>query len=247
MGQVSLAPEVIFSALNFKFTNTIIATILVDLILVSFVFLIRSRISKVPGYLQSIAETAVSYFHDTTEQIAGKFTSTIYPWFASFFLFIFFINIIGLLPGFGSVGFFRAEEGKTVFIPLLRAATSDFNTTLALAVISVVATHVLSIKYNGLGGYLRRFFSLNPILLFVGLLELVSEVTKMISLSFRLFGNIYAGEVVLSTISSLFAFVAPIPFLLLESIVALVQALVFSMLTMVFMTIMISPHTEEAH
>ena len=85
---------------------------------------------------------------------------------------------------------------------------------------------------------------MNPIFLFVGILELVSEVTKVISLSFRLFGNIYAGEVVLHTISSLFAFVAPIPFLLLESIVALVQALVFSMLTMVFMTILITPHSE---
>ena len=83
-------------------------------------------------------------------------------------------------------------------------------------------------------------------LLFVGILELVSEVTKLFSLSFRLFGNIFAGEVVLHTISSLFAFVAPIPFLLLEGIVAFVQALVFAMLTMVFMSILTTPH-EEAH
>ena len=87
--------------------------------------------------------------------------------------------------------------------------------------------------------------SFNPILLFVGILELVSEFTKLISLSFRLFGNIYAGEVVLVTISSLAAFIAPIPFLLLESIVALVQALVFAMLTMVFMSILIKPHHAE--
>lgn len=244
---VSLAPEVIFRVGNLPISNTIISTLLVDAVLISLVFLVKNRISQVPGTLQSIAETAVGYFYSTTEQIAGKFTNTIYPWFASFFLFIFFVNIIGLMPGFGTIGFFRQEHGETIFVPLLRAATSDFNTTLALALISVVATHYLSIKYNGIKSYLARFFSFNPIFLFVGLLELISELTKMISLSFRLFGNIYAGEVVMYTISGLAAYVAPIPFLLLESIVALVQALVFAMLTMVFMTIMITPHSEEAH
>lgn len=247
MEGVSLAPEVIFHLGGFKVSNTILTTLLVDLILVLFVFLATRNLKPVPGFFQSIAESAVDYFYQTTQQIAGKFTNSIYPWFASFFIFIFVLNIVGLLPGVGSIGFFEVEHGKNVFIPLFRAATSDFNTTLALAVVSLVATHYLAIKYNGIGGYLGKFFSLNPILLFVGLLELVSEVTKVVSLSFRLFGNIYAGEVVLHTISSLFAFVAPIPFLLLETIVALVQALVFAMLTMVFMTILVNPHEEGAH
>lgn len=245
MSAISLAPEAIASIGNFKITNTIAATLLVDTVLVFLVFLIRTNLKLIPGKLQTIAEGAVSYFYDTTLQIAGKYTESIFPWFASFFLFIFFTNILGLLPGFGSIGFFTLEHGERVFIPLLRAGTSDFNLTFALAVISLVATHVLAIKYNGIWEYLKRFFSLNPIFLFVGILELVSEFTKIISLSFRLFGNIYAGEVVIHTINSLFAFVAPIPFLLLESIVALVQALVFSMLTMVFMTILITPHTSE--
>lgn len=244
MASVTLAPEVIFSAFGLKVTNSILATLLVDAILLSLVYKIRNSITLAPGKLQSIAEFSISYFYSLTEQIAGKFTTSIFPWFASFFIFIFFSNIIALLPGFGSVGFFHEEHGEEVFIPILRATTSDFNTTFALATISLVATHVLAIKYNGLASYARRFFSLNPIYLFVGLLELVSEFTKIISLSFRLFGNIYAGEVVLHTISSIFAFIAPIPFLLLESIVALVQALVFSMLTMVFMTILITPHKE---
>ena len=244
---LSLAPEVIFSGYGFKFTNTILATILVDAILLSLVFFVNKNLKPIPGKLQSIMEGAISYFYDTTEQIAGKFTSSIFPWFASFFIFIFATNIIGLLPGFGTVGFFHHEGGKETFLPLLRAGTSDFNLTFALAVVSLGATHVLAIKYNGIIGYLKKFFNLNPILLFVGMLELVSEITKIISLSFRLFGNIYAGEVVIHTINSLFAFVAPIPFLLLESIVALVQALVFSMLTMVFMTILITPHSESGH
>lgn len=140
-------------------------------------------------------------------------------------------------------------EGKEEhhLVSLNRNLTSDINATLALAIISLVATHMLSIKALGIKEYLGRFFSLNPILLFVGILELVSEFTKMISLSFRLFGNIYAGEVVLATISSLLAFVAPIPFMLLEILVGLVQALVFAMLTMVFMSVMMTSHHEEKH
>jgi len=245
MSAINLAPEVITHIGSFKVTNSILATLFVDAVLLSLVFLIWANLKLIPGKLQVIAESAISYFYDTTAQIAGKFTDSIFPWFASFFLFIFFTNILGLLPGFGSIGFYEHHGEEKVFLPLLRAGTSDFNLTFALAVVSLVVTHYLAIKNNGIFEYLRRYFSLNPIFLFVGILELVSELTKVISLSFRLFGNIYAGEVVLHTINNLFAFIAPIPFLLLESIVALVQALVFSMLTMVFMTILITPHHEE--
>ncbi len=244
MAAISLAPEVITHVGGLKITNTILSTLLVDVVLVSFVALVAKNLKPVPGKLQTIAEGAVSYFYDTTLQIAGKYTDVIFPWFASFFLFIFVTNILGLLPGFGTIGFFGHEGKIATFVPLLRPGTSDFNLTFGLAVTSLVITHFLAIKYNGIWAYLKRYFSLNPIFLFVGILEIVSEFTKIISLSFRLFGNIYAGEVVIHTINSLFAFVAPIPFLLLESIVALVQALVFSMLTMVFMTILITPHAE---
>ncbi len=137
-------------------------------------------------------------------------------------------------------------EQKAHLTPLLRGATSDINVTLALALISVVATHMLSIQLTGLGDYLGRFFSFNPINLYVGLLELVAEVTKIISLSFRLFGNIFAGEIALHTISNIFAFLAPLPFLLLESIVSIVQALVFSVLTLVFMAVLTTPHHAHA-
>lgn len=241
---VSLAPEVIANISGIKITNTIVATALVDFILISLVYFVRKNLSQIPGILQNVMEMMLGYFYELTQQISGKYTNIVFPWFASFFLVIFFTNIVGLLPGFGTIGFFEVEDGHKIFIPLLRAATSDFNTTFALATISIAATHILSIKYNGIVGYLKRYLSINPIYLFVGILELVSELTKLFSLSFRLFGNIYAGEVVLVTISSIFAYVAPIPFLLLESIVALVQALVFSMLTMVFMSILITPHSE---
>ncbi len=138
------------------------------------------------------------------------------------------------------------EHTEPTLIPLLRGATSDINVTFALAIISVVATHMLSIQVTGIKDYLGRYFSFNPINLYVGLLELVAEVTKIISLSFRLFGNIFAGEIALHTISKLVAFVAPLPFLLLESIVSVVQALVFSVLTLVFMAVLTTPHHAHA-
>ena len=103
----------------------------------------------------------------------------------------------------------------------------------------------MSIRVTGIKDYLSRFISLNPLNLYIGILELVGEVVKVVSLSFRLFGNIFAGEVVLGTVSTIFAFLFPLPFLMLEVIVGLVQALVFSMLTMAFMAVLTTPHHHE--
>ena len=133
----------------------------------------------------------------------------------------------------------EASNQQPIFVPFFRSINSDLNTTLALALVSLFATHYLSIRYLGLGGYLGKFFSLNPIFLFVGLLEIVSEITKLFSLSFRLFGNVFAGEVLLTTASTkLFAIIVPIPFYFLELLVGFVQALIFAMLTLVFMVIL---------
>jgi len=144
--------------------------------------------------------------------------------------------------GFGLV---RAFNGQETIVPLFRSINSDLNSTLALALISVGVTHYFSVTTLGLVGYLKRYLSLNPIYLFVGFLEIISEFTKIISLSFRLFGNIFAGETLLTTVSSLFAFVIPLPFMFLELLVGFVQATVFMMLTLVFMIILTEKH--EAH
>jgi F-type H+-transporting ATPase subunit a len=188
-------------------------------------------------------EMLVEIFYDLTETIAGKHTTIIFPFFMSFFLFILITNWTGLIPGNGAIGI---KEGKNL-VPFFRNATSDLNMTLALTLISLFATHFFAIRTVGIKEYLGRYFSLNPINLFVGILEILSEFTKLISLSFRLFGNIFAGEILLATLGSIFAFVLPIPFIALEILVGLVQAMVFSMLTMVFMTILMTPHSEGAH
>lgn len=137
------------------------------------------------------------------------------------------------------------EGHETKFIPIFRAATADLNTTIALALISVLATQVIGVKYLGLS-YFKKFFNFkNPIFAFVGILELISEIAKIISFAFRLFGNIFAGEVLLVVIAFLLPILAPVPFLGLELFVGVIQALVFTMLSLVFMSMATHAHEEE--
>lgn len=149
------------------------------------------------------------------------------------------------------------EEHEERFIPLFRGANSDLNVTLALALITVVLTQFFGIKEKGLKGWVGHYFH-NPLSggivfvilglgvgLFIGFLEVVSEFVKVVSLSFRLFGNIFAGETVLHTIGSLAAYVVPVPFMLLEVIVGVVQAAVFALLTLVFLSIITTPAQDQ--
>ncbi len=238
---VPFAPEPIVRLGFFNVTNTLLDAILVDIIIIGIIFAMRKRLSLVPGRFQTVVETILQEFYNLTYSVAGSNASKIFPYFMTFFIFILIANWSGLIPGISAVGL--RENGTLV--PFLRAATSDLNVTLGLSLVSVIATHFLSVKKLGPKTYLTRYFSLNPLNMYVGLLELIGEFTKLISLSFRLFGNIFAGEVVLGIISTLFAFVLPLPFLFLEVIVGLVQALVFSMLTMAFMSVLMTSHAEE--
>jgi len=237
---LSFQSEVLFHIGYFKVTNSLIDTLLIDAVLITLCVIIAKNIKMIPGIFQNSVEMVIQMFYEITESVAQEKAKKIFPYFMSFFIFILFANWSGLLPGVNSIGFFKS--GKLV--PVLRSATSDLNTTLGLALVSALATHIMSIRTVGLKDYISRYFSFNPINLFIGFLEIISEITKIISLSFRLFGNIFAGEVVLLTVSSIFAFLFPLPFLLLEVIVGLVQALVFSMLTMSFMAILTTPHHD---
>lgn len=239
---VSFASEEIFSIGTIPITNTILHTLVVDAALIATVLFVTKKLKQIPGLLQNAIEALLETFYNLTQTVAPNRAAKIFPYLTTFFLFILIGNWSGLIPGVGSIGFFH--DGQ--LIPILRSTTSDLNTTLGLALISAVATHFLSLRTIGIKEYVSRYFSLNPVNLYVGLLELVSEITKVISLSFRLFGNIFAGEVVLITISGMFAFIFPVPFLLLEFIVGFVQALVFAMLTMAFMAILTTPHHETA-
>ncbi len=238
----SFAPEIILQVGIVPITNTLLHTLFVDCFLIGGAVYINKKLSLIPNnFFQNATEFVIETFYHLTESIAAHAAAKIFPYFMSFFLFILLSNWSSLMPGVGTIGV--KEHGE--LIPFLRGTTSDLNTTLGLALISALATHILSVKAIGLKEYLGRYFSFNPINLFVGVLEIISEITKVVSLSFRLFGNIFAGEVVLITISSIFAFIFPLPFLLLEIIVGMVQALVFSMLTMVFMAILTTSHKQS--
>jgi F-type H+-transporting ATPase subunit a len=239
-----VSPDILFSILGFQISNTIIATIVTDVIIITLVLLAGKSIAFRPNSIQNTVEAIIGYFREITEGIAGDKASFICPWSISFFIFIAVSNLVAQFPGFESIRFHRLVSDCDS-VPFLKAATSDLNLTLALAVISVVVTHYLSIKHIGIKAYFARFvtFKMFPMFLFVGILEFVNEITKLFSFSFRLFGNIFAGERIMTTMYALFPLVLPLPFMALEIMVALVQAVVFSMLTMVFMHIM----TDKSH
>lgn len=242
---IALAAEKLFQIGPIPVTNSLLTTWIVTAILLVFAFFATKNILMVPTGVQNIAEAMVEQIQNLVVSIAPEKVRVFLPIVAAFFFFILFGNYFGLLPGVGSIGFYEIEEGNKVFVPFLRSINSDLNTTMGLAIVSLVATHLLAIRYLGILGYIKKFININPIFLFVGLLEIIGEVTKILSLSFRLFGNIFAGEVLLTTASTkLFAFIVPIPFYFLEILVGFVQALIFTMLTLVFMVILTQ---KEAH
>lgn len=237
---VVLAPEKLGQVGPLPITNTLIVSWIVMAVLIGAAVAVRLNLKKLPvSGIQNGAEALIEAVYGMVEDLAKSKARTFFPWLMSFFLIILTANLIGLFPGFATITYKN--------LPLLRSVNSDLNMTLALGLTSVVVTHFYAIKMLGLGAYLKKWFSLEMfgIFLFVGLLELVGEFTKIVSLSLRLFGNIFAGEVVLGTVSSIFAFFVPLPFYFLEVIVAVVQAGVFMMLTLAFMVLLTEKH--ETH
>lgn len=242
---IVLAPDILGKLGALPITNSLLVSWLVMLALIIVSVLATRKMKAVPSGLQNFMEMVVEFGYSFTEDLGGKRTKQFFPICMTFFLFIIVGNWAGLLPGFGTIGFTRLEHGQSIFVPLLKSANSDLNVTLALAIVSAVTTHIYAVRNLGWKKYLGRWVSLNPIYMFVGILEIVSEFTKMISLSFRLFGNIFAGEVVLATIAGMFAFILPLPFYFLELIVGFVQAAVFMLLTLAFMVLLSEEHATE--
>jgi F-type H+-transporting ATPase subunit a len=209
--------------------------------------LFRKKVMMIPGRLQGAVEVVLGGAYDFMADMfhSRERAMKYFAFVATLFLFILFNNWFGILPVLGSLGINEVTEHGTVFVPLFRSAMSDLNFTLILAVAAVFMVQVFGIMALGFIKYAHKFF-VNPfkdfIGSFVGILELFSEISKMISFSFRLFGNIFAGEVLLIIISTLAPYGAPLPFLGLEIFVGLVQALVFAMLTLVFIQIATVDH-----
>lgn len=261
----TLFAEPIFHVGKFTVTNSLINSWLAVFILVIIFIIIGKKVKKIPRGLQNIFEFILEEALKLADSITGnrKRSEKFLPISLALFLFILVNNWLGLLPGIGTIGFIEAEGAHKVFIPLLRGGTADLNTTLALALFAVVASHIMGAITVGLWDHFNKFINIksfmaipgkikkdvtivlvNPIKAFVGIVEIIGEVAKVASLSFRLFGNIFAGEVLLASMMALFAFILPLPFMFLEIIVGLIQALIFAMLTLVFMTIATS-HEEH--
>ncbi len=263
-----LAAEKIFEVGNFSITNSYInSSIVVFLLLVA--GLVLRRIFKktdtaktaptgFANFVESLVEVLLSYMDKVTHDRpkSAKFL----PIVGSLFFFILISNWMGILPGVGSIGVYQLHGGEVELIPMFRPANADLNMTVAMAVLAVAVSHFLGIAAIGFFKYANKFIKLGdiwhavksgkPIAImtaliefFVGLIEVVSEVAKVLSLSLRLFGNIFAGEVLLTVLAGLIAFIVPLPFLALELLVGLVQAIVFSMLTLAYLTVA----TMEAH
>ncbi len=269
-------------------TNSVLHTLIVDVILLVVALAVGLRMKMVPTGLQNFMEMVLEYFYRLAEQIAGKAARNYFPWIMTIFLFVIVANWSGITPGVGSIGMeitgSHAEaapqeasryagqlamadgnlilisgaevqaraEGGAHFVPTLRAPTADLNVTFALAITTMFMVQFWGFKALGFS-YLKKFFNasgkgfMKGINIFVGLLELVSEFARILSFGFRLFGNIFAGEIVLATMAFLAAFLIPLPFYLLEVFVGFVQALVFTMLALVFFSMATVGHHDDSH
>jgi len=256
--EVTIFAEPIFEIGGFHVTNSLLNTWLVVFAVIIFGLVFRRAIGVVPRKAQNILEMAIEELLKICDSVTSSREKSLrfFPLVASFFVFILLNNWLGILPGIGSVGRVVSEHGEKIFVPFFRGGTADLNTTLALAIVGVVATHLVGVTTVGVWRHLNKFINIqsiidipkkiakdttilivNPIKLFVGFLEIIGELAKVASLSFRLFGNIFAGEVLLASMSAILAFGVPIPFMFLEIIVGLIQALIFAMLILVYLTI----------
>jgi len=265
----TLFAEPILHVGNFTITNSLIMSWITVAILVTFFVLVgkkaKKNIGKKPTGIQNLFEIILEQALNMADSVTGsrKKTLKFLPIVLALFLFILVSNWMGLLPGVGTIGFVENAEHGKVFVPLLRGATADLNTTLAIALFSVIISHIFGVVMVGAWNHFNKFVNfkailaipkkikkdptiimVNPIKIFVGLIEIVGEIAKIASLSLRLFGNIFAGEVLLASMMAISAFILPLPFMFLELIVGIVQALVFAILTLAFISI---ATTNEEH
>ena len=263
---VTIYAEPIFHVGGFQITNSLLTSWLAVLVVLALTLAIRLKLKKIPGKLQNMFEVILEGALSLCDQVTNnrKLSLRIFPFVFSLFLFILINNWLGLLPVLGSIGMVVKEGTTSAFVPFLRSGTADINTTLALSIMVVIGSNLFGIIVIGLWKSFNKYVNLKaiaeipfkirkdpsvlivaPITFFVGLLELLGELAKVASLSFRLFGNVFAGEVLLASMAAIFAYVVPGPFLFLEIFVGLIQALIFSLLATVYFTIASQDHDEH--
>ncbi len=249
MTEISIKAEELFHIGSWPVTNSLLLASISMLVIGVITFILHRKLATVPGTFQSVFELLIDQIFGVMDSVLGKrsLSERYFPLIASIFLFVLVSNWLGLMPFVGSIGLTpHTGEHYGTFIPLFRAPAADLNFTVILAIISILATQFLGILALGIKRHASKYFTFkNPIYTFVGLLEFVSEFAKIISFSFRLFGNVFAGEVLLIIIGFLAPYILPLPFLILEVFVGFMQAFIFAMLTLVFVAIAVAE--ESAH
>ncbi len=258
----NLPPDVLATIGGFAITNTMVNVWVALVIFLGLGIWVKRSVKLRPGKFQLVLETVIETLRGYFDQVTGdrEKTNRFFPLVASLFFFILLSNWLGLLPGTGSI----TVHGH----PLLRPANTDLNLTVAMALTSVIVSHIMAFISVGVFTHLGKFIQIvgifksipkGPIAFFtaivefgVGLLEIIGEIAKIFSLSLRLFGNIFAGEVLITVISALVGVLVPAPFMLLEILVGVIQASVFAMLTLVYLTVASSAphggdHDEKDH
>jgi F-type H+-transporting ATPase subunit a len=241
MPHISIKAEKLFEIFGFPITNSLLLTYIVLSLFALFAWYFYKNQDK-DSLVIFVTRFIVKGIYTLFESLMKDKITIFFPLLASFFLFIVFSNWAGLLPGVGSV--VAHIPGEEHHVPIFRAGTADLNTTLALAIVAVFFIQYYGFKYLG-KNYITKFINLkSPIGFGLGLLEIVSEFSRILSFSFRLFGNVFAGEVLLTIVAFLVPVLASFPFLMLELFVGAIQALVFSMLTAVFFSTALA-HNEH--
>jgi F-type H+-transporting ATPase subunit a len=267
---VQLPAETIFHIGGFAVTNTLIASWITIIILAAIAWAVTHRIRLIPTRLQNLLEFALEWLLNFCIDVAGeKNGRRFFPIITTIFLFVIMNSWLSLVPGFGSITYTAVEHGKTHVLPLLRGANTDINFTLALALISFVFVEYLGIREGGLR-YFTKFINVKRfgqgvgqllrgkaksglggifmgcIDMFVGVLEGIGEMMRVVSFTFRLFGNMLGGEILILMMLFLMPFLLAVPFYGLEMLVGAIQALIFGGLTLVFATMAVTSHEHEA-
>jgi F-type H+-transporting ATPase subunit a len=242
---VVLRAEEIGEFLGLTITNSLLMTWLVMVVIIAFALVFRRKIALIPGKLQAgvewLFEGVLGYMEDVLE--SPKLARRFFPLVMTIFLFVLVGNEMAFLPGVGSIGI----EGDHGLTPLLRAPAADLNFTLALAFISFFAIEIAGIAILGARSYVGKYLNFTSFSgFFVGLIEIISNLGRIISFSFRLFGNIFAGEVMIVVAMFFVAYLLPVPLMAFEVFVGFIQAVVFSMLTLFFIKLAVmDPHAAH--
>lgn len=242
---VELSAETLGHVAGIPITNTLVTSWVVIALLVAIAYVAGKKVSLIPGRFQTALESAFGFFYDYIEttlesrELARRF----FPLLGTTFLFIWIANAIEFTPGIGSIVYHTGEEA----VPLLRSVNTDLNMTLALTFVAVLVIEISGILALGFFKYFNKFFTLkSPIASVVGIIEFVSELARVVSFSFRLFGNIFAGEVLIAVVGFFAPYILPVPLMGFELFVGAVQAAIFTLLMLFFIKMAITAH-DEAH